>query len=96
MTDPVLLGVVEVCEILDVTRKTIYNRERSGKYPQARRNASGYRIYTIDEVVALQLLTIGQVDPRRIASVLYDMGYTDPQWVSRTIAAATDRAKAAR
>lgn len=65
----------EVAKILNVTPLTIANRERTEKYPEAKRDLNNYRIYTLNDVLNLQLLTYKTLDPRPIISVLYDKGY---------------------
>ena len=48
---------------------------RIGKYPQARRDLNNYRVYTLNDIFNLQLLTYSHVDPKPIISILYDKGY---------------------
>jgi DNA-binding transcriptional MerR regulator len=65
----------EVAKILNVTPLTIANRERNNKYPEPQRDLNNYRIYSLNDVLNLQLLTYKALDPRTIISVLYDKGY---------------------
>lgn len=67
----------DVARILGCRIATIANREKSGMYPPARREANNYRTYSIDDVLALQFITTGVIDTRAIADVLYDKGYTN-------------------
>jgi DNA-binding transcriptional MerR regulator len=76
----------EVAAILDVKPLTIYNRELRKQYPPAKRDLNNYRIYTLEDVIQLQLLTFGQCDPKRIFEVLYDKGYTDVKSVTAMVA----------
>jgi len=67
----------EVAQILNVTTLTIANREKNKKYPQPKRDMNNYRIYTLSDVLNLQLITYNHVDPKPIISILYDKGYDD-------------------
>ena len=62
----------EVAKILNVTTLTVANREDAGRYPAPKRDLNNYRIYTINDVLNLQLITYDHVDPKPIISVLYD------------------------
>lgn len=67
----------EVAKILNVTPLTIRNREQAGKYPPPRRDLNNYRIYSLSDVLNLQMKTFNALDPRPIISILYDKGYRD-------------------
>lgn len=67
----------EVAKILNVTPLTIANREKAKKYPEPRRDLNNYRVYSINDIFNLQLLTFSTLDPRPIMSTLYDKGYRD-------------------
>lgn len=67
----------EVAQILNVTTLTISNRERDKKYPQPKRDLNNYRIYSLNDVFNLQLITYNLIDPKPIISILYDKGYDD-------------------
>lgn len=67
----------EVAQILNVTTLTISNRERDKKYPSPKRDLNNYRIYSLNDVFNLQLLTYNVIDPKPIISILYDKGYDD-------------------
>ena len=73
----------EVAKILNVTPLTIANREKSGKYPESKRDLNNYRIYTLNDVLNLQLLTYKSLDPKPIISILYDKGYKDKRELGR-------------
>ena len=75
----------EVAKILNVTTLTVANREKSNRYPEAKRDLNNYRIYTINDVLNLQLLTYNQIDPKPIISVLYDKGYRDTKYLAEII-----------
>lgn len=75
----------EVAKILNVTTLTVANREKSKRYPEAKRDLNNYRIYTINDVLNLQLLTYNQIDPKPIISVLYDKGYRDTKLLAEII-----------
>jgi hypothetical protein len=81
----------EVAKILGIYPLTMINREQSGKYPPPRRDLNGYRVYNLNEVMNLQLLTYNMVDPRPIASMLFDKGWRDPKAVSQLLDAALAR-----
>jgi len=82
----------EVAKILNISTLTIANREKNNKYPAPRRDLNNYRIYTINDVFNLQLLTYNHIDPKPIISVLYDKGYRD----SKNLAEIIDEAMSAR
>lgn len=82
----------EVARILGVTPATVRNRERAARYPEARRDrTNNWRVYSLSDVVNLQLLTFRSVDPRPIAEVLFEKGYRDPATVGRLIRREIDR-----
>jgi DNA-binding XRE family transcriptional regulator len=82
----------EVAKILNISTLTIANREKNNKYPNPRRDLNNYRIYTINDVFNLQLITYNHIDPKPIISVLYDKGYRD----SKNLAEIIDEAMSAR
>lgn len=67
----------EVAKILNCTPLTIANRETKGKYPEPARDLNNYRVYSLSDVLNLQGITYGTMDPHPILSVLYDRGYKD-------------------
>lgn len=75
----------EVAKILNVTTLTVANREKSSRYPEPKRDLNNYRIYTINDVLNLQLLTYNHIDPKPIISVLYDKGYRDTKLLAEII-----------
>ena len=75
----------EVAEILNVTTLTISNREKNNKYPPPRRDLNNYRIYTLNDVFNLQLITYNSIDPKPIISILYDKGYDDIKLLGKMI-----------
>ena len=81
----------DLAKILNVTPLTIANREKSDKYPEPKRDLNGYRIYSIDDVFDLQIVTYGQLDPRPIISVLYDKGYREEKELGKIIDTAVGR-----
>lgn len=81
----------DVAKILNVTPLTIANRETSKKYPEAKRDLNNYRIYTLNDVFNLQLLTFGHLDPRPIISVLYDKGFRNTKDLGKLIDSALSR-----
>lgn len=82
----------DVAKILNVTPLTIANRERTKKYPEPRRDLNNYRIYSLNDVFNLQLLTYNALDPRPVISVLYDKGHRDTKELGKMI----DKALSAR
>lgn len=81
----------DVAKILNVTPLTIANREASKKYPEPKRDLNNYRLYTLNDIFNLQLITYGMLDPRPIISVLYDKGYRDNKELSKLIDTALSR-----
>jgi transcriptional regulator with XRE-family HTH domain len=75
----------EVAKILNVSTLTIANREKNKKYPDPKRDLNNYRLYTINDVLNLQLITYSHVDPKPIISVLYDKGYRDTKYLAQII-----------
>jgi len=75
----------ELAKILNVSTLTIANREKNNKYPNPKRDLNNYRIYTINDVFNLQLLTYNHLDPKPIISVLYDKGYRDNKYLAQII-----------
>jgi hypothetical protein len=75
----------EVANILNVSTLTVANREKNKRYPQPKRDLNNYRIYTINDVLNLQLITYNHIDPKPIISVLYDKGYKDTKFLSEII-----------
>jgi len=67
----------EVAQILNVTTLTISNRERDKKYPQPKRDLNNYRVYSLNDIFNLQLITYSAIDPKPIISILYDKGFND-------------------
>lgn len=85
----------DVAKILNVTTLTIANREKRGQYPEAKRDINGYRIYTLNDVYNLQLVTFNYIDTRPILSVMYDKGYTSAKVATQIVDAALDRRRGA-
>jgi len=81
----------EVAQILNVTTLTVSNREKNKKYPSPRRDMNNYRIYTLNDVFNLQLITYSAVDPRPIISILYDKGYDDIKALGQMIDSALSK-----
>jgi DNA-binding transcriptional MerR regulator len=75
----------EVAQILNVSPLTIANREKNKKYPNPKRDLNQYRIYTLNDVLNLQLITYSYVDPKPIISILYDKGYKDTKLLGEMI-----------
>lgn len=71
--------------MLGVTVLTVYNREKSGKYPKPKRDLNNYRVYTLNDLFNMQLATYNHIDPKPVISVLYDKGYANPRTVSQII-----------
>lgn len=83
-SDPVFTRS-EVAQILNVTTLTISNREKNSKYPAPKRDMNNYRIYTLNDVFNLQLITYNSIDPKPIISILYDKGYDDIKQLGKMI-----------
>lgn len=76
VTEPVFTRS-EVAQILNVSTLTIANREKNNKYPEPKRDLNNYRIYTLNDIFNLQLITYNYIDPKPIISIMYDKGYED-------------------
>lgn len=81
----------DVAKILNVTPLTIANREEAKKYPEPKRDLNNYRIYTLNDIFNLQLITFNALDPRPIISVLYDKGYRNTKDLGKLIDNALSR-----
>lgn len=81
----------EVAQILNVTTLTVSNREKNKKYPLPRRDMNNYRIYTLNDVFNLQLITYSAIDPKPIISILYDKGYDDIKALGQMIDSALSK-----
>jgi DNA-binding transcriptional MerR regulator len=79
------LYVRKLYKLLNVSTLTISNREKKNKYPKPKRDLNNYRVYSLNDVFNLQLLTYNHIDPKPIISILYDKGYKDPKIVSEMI-----------
>lgn len=76
---------LDVSQILNISTLTISNREKNKRYPEPKRDLNNYRIYTLNDVFNLQLLTYNAIDPKPIISILYDKGYTDIKSLAKMI-----------
>lgn len=75
----------DLAQILNVSPLTIANREKNNKYPPPKRDLNKYRIYTLNDVLNLQLITFSYIDPKPIISILYDKGYRDTKLLAELI-----------
>lgn len=75
----------EVAQILNVSTLTIANREKNKKYPEPKRDLNNYRIYTLNDIFNLQLITYNHLNPKPIISVLFDKGYRDTKLLGEMI-----------
>ncbi len=75
----------EIAQILNVSPLTIANREKNNKYPVPKRDMNSYRMYTLNDVFNLQLITYNLIDPKPIISILYDKGYRDTKFLGEMI-----------
>lgn len=83
----------QLAQVLSVTTLTILNREKSNKYPPPKRDLNNYRIYSLNDVFNLQLITYNAIDPKPIISVLYDKGYNDSKALGQMIDNALSKRK---
>lgn len=75
----------ELAQILNVSPLTIANREKNKKYPNPKRDLNKYRVYTLNDVLNIQLITYSYIDPKPIISILYDKGYKDSKMLAEMI-----------
>lgn len=85
----------EVAKILNVKPLTIANREKAGKYPSPDRDVNEYRIYSLNDVFNLQMITFGKIDTRPVLSILYDKGWQDTRQLGQLIEKALKKRRAA-
>lgn len=81
----------EVAKILGVTTLTIYNRENRNQYPSPKRDLNNYRVYDVDDIFNLQLLTYGAYDVESILRAIYDKGFTSPEEALKLVTEALGR-----
>jgi len=81
----------ELAQILNVSPLTIANREKNKKYPNPKRDLNKYRIYTLNDVLNLQVITYSFVDPKPIISIMYDKGYKDNKMLGEMIDSALSK-----
>lgn len=81
----------ELAQILNVSPLTIANREKNKKYPSPKRDLNKYRVYNLNDVLNLQLITYSYIDPKPIISILYDKGYKDSKMLGEMIDAALSK-----
>jgi transcriptional regulator with XRE-family HTH domain len=84
MTEPVFTRS-EIAEILNVSTLTIANREKNKKYPEPKRDMNNYRIYSLNDVFNLQLITYNHINPKPVISILFDKGYKDSKLLGEMI-----------
>jgi DNA-binding XRE family transcriptional regulator len=75
----------DIAIILNVSSLTIANREKNKKYPEPKRDMNNYRIYTLNDIFNLQLITYNHIDPKPVISILYDKGYRDTKILGEMI-----------
>jgi len=75
----------DIAIILNVSSLTIANREKNKKYPEPKRDMNNYRIYTLNDIFNLQLITYNHIDPKPVISILYDKGYRDTKVLGEMI-----------
>lgn len=81
----------EVAKILNVDPQTIANREKAKVYPEPKRGANNYRIYTLNDLLNLQVISLKAADPRPIVSHLYDKGWRDMREIGKMMERALKR-----
>lgn len=81
----------DVAKVLNCTPLTIANRERRGRYPEPKRDLNGYRVYDLNDILNLQLVTFNSLDARPLLALLFDRGYKDPKTASVLIDNALNR-----
>jgi DNA-binding XRE family transcriptional regulator len=84
MTEPIFTRS-EVAQILNVSSLTIANREKNKKYPEPKRDLNNYRVYTLNDIFNLQLITYNHINPKPVISVLFDKGYRDTKLLGEMI-----------
>jgi hypothetical protein len=84
LTEPIFTRS-EIAEILNVSTLTIANREKNKKYPEPKRDMNNYRIYTLNDIFNLQLITYSHINPKPVISVLFDKGYKDTKVLGEMI-----------
>ena len=84
LTEPIFTRS-EIAEILNVSTLTIANREKNKKYPEPKRDMNNYRVYTLNDVFNLQLITYNHINPKPVISVLFDKGYKDTKVLGEMI-----------
>lgn len=50
-----------------------------------KRDLNSYRVYSLNDIFNLQLITYNHIDPKPVISVMYDKGYQDPKILGQMI-----------
>ena len=90
ITEPIF-NRSEIAQILNVSTLTISNREKNNKYPNPKRDLNNYRVYSLNDVFNLQLITYNHIDPKQIISIMYDKGFEDVKQLGKMIDSALSR-----
>jgi DNA-binding transcriptional MerR regulator len=90
ITEPIF-NRSEISQILNVSTLTISNREKNNKYPNPKRDLNNYRVYSLNDVFNLQLITYNHIDPKPIISIMYDKGFEDVKQLGKMIDSALSR-----
>lgn len=83
----------DAARALDVNISTVRENERLANIPKARRSAGDQRIYSLYELIQLQLIMRQHIDTTVLASLLYDKGYTNVKQVDRMLNKAINQIK---
>lgn len=75
----------QLASILGINTQTIANREKSGKYPEPKRDVNDFRYYTLEDVFAIQLISFNAINPAPILEVMYDIGYRDQKAMTQIL-----------
>lgn len=80
-----------VANMLFCTALTIRNREKSGVYPEAVRDAeNNYRIYTLDDVFNMMVVTYNEIYLKPVIVEFWNKGFRDANQVWAHIITARD------
>lgn len=80
----------DVAKILNCSPLTIANQEEKKRFPEPKRAANNYRIYTLADVIRLQKIYHKALNFNAILSILWDKGYKDPELHRQWLAAAME------
>lgn len=76
---PPYFNRTDVARILNCSVLTIRNQEKAHRFPEPRRSSNNYRIYTLADVIRLQVIYHNSPNFNAILSILWDKGWQNAE-----------------